>query len=906
MRQISVGLWLCAAFVLWASGAVAADWVSTGGPVGGLGYDVRIDPRSKQTMFVTDNYAGIVKSTNGGSSWVAANAGITVRAGPTGDAFPIFSLTIDPNNPDILWAGTNGADRAFGIFKSIDGGTNWQSKNSGINDNGFGIVFRGFTIQPASSNVVYAQAEIPTASQGREFNRVEGRVYKTIDGGESWSLVWSGDNLARYLIVDPTNSSTLYLSTGIFDREARNSTCELGVSGAGGVGILKSTNGGASWSPINDGLTDLYVGALRMHPSNAQVLFAATGNNACSGGYEGNVVSGLFRTTNAGASWQEVIAGDIFTSVAFSPSSPNVVYAGSARAFYRSEDSGATWSQFAKASGWEWGPPGIRAGVPIDVTVDPDDPNVLFANNYGGGVFRSLDGARTWEVWSRGYSGAEIHSLAVADARAGTVYAIGRSGPFRSPNYGVEWIGIGNGAATFPEWYAVAAQPTSSDVVLISDEHQGVILRSSDAGDDFVEVLRHPDADAADPRRRQGFKAIAFAPSDPSVVYAGAAKERGTIDASVPAGRTLYRSIDGGATFTSPTAALDGRNIHRLVVDGSNADVVWAATSEGAYKTTDGGVTWAPAGLKNKDVIAVAVDPSDANAVVASVRDVGIFVSADGGATWPGGPFNAGFTNPNPRIVALIFDPAAPGLLYAADFYSGVYSSTDGGKSWSGFPNSSMTGLAMRSVKDLALAGGVLYAATAGGGVFRNGGPSIVLTPSEASFGAVEVAASSAPQTVTVFNAGPTARFLSGTNLTGAHASDFRIENNSCLETLGVSESCTFEIRFTPSAVGVKSAMANVVSDDPFAPTSSMLLSGTAVESAADAGTVPDASSAADAGTTQEPDGGAGGDGSSTGGHRSSGCGCRAGGGENGQAWVLLVLGTAVLFFSRRPNRSSS
>jgi photosystem II stability/assembly factor-like uncharacterized protein len=141
--------------------------------------------------------------------------------------------------------------------------------------------------------VVYAQAELPTAAHGREFNMVQGRVYKTADGGGSWSLIWSGDNLARYVIIAPSDpsSNTLYLSTGIFDREAYNSGCgTLGTPGsdgrypgAGGVGVLKSADGGAHWAPVNTGLTDLYVGSLRMHPANSQVLFAATGNNACSG-----------------------------------------------------------------------------------------------------------------------------------------------------------------------------------------------------------------------------------------------------------------------------------------------------------------------------------------------------------------------------------------------------------------------------------------------------------------------------------------------------------------------------------------------------------------------------------------------------------------------------------------------
>jgi photosystem II stability/assembly factor-like uncharacterized protein len=256
------------------------------------------------------------------------------------------------------------------------------------------------------------------------------------------------------------------------------------------------------------------------------VLLAATGNNACTPWFAGVPTSGLFRTGDGGASWQRVISGDIFTTAGFSPSSPQVVYAGSAQAFFRSQDGGVTWQRYGKASGAEWGPAGIRAGVPIDVVVDPDSANVLYANNYGGGVFASTDGAQSWQVWSRGYTGAEIHNIAVPDTRTASLYAIGRSGPFVTPNYGLDWVGIGNGEADFPEWNAVAIQPGSPDVVVIADEHQGVLLRSADGGGSFAIVYRDPFADASMPTTREGFKGLAFAPSQPSVVYAGVAKDR--------------------------------------------------------------------------------------------------------------------------------------------------------------------------------------------------------------------------------------------------------------------------------------------------------------------------------------------------------------------------------------------
>lgn len=911
--------------------AQGAPWVSTGGPVGGLGYDVRIHPTSKQIMFVTDNYAGVIKSTDRGKSWRPANTGISVRGGPSGDAYTIFSLTIDQNDPNIVWAGTNGDGGAFGVFKSTDGGGTWALKNTGISDGGFGIVFRGFTVQTGNSSVVYAQAELPTAVQGREFNRTTGRVYKSTDGGGSWSLIWSGANLARYLIVDPTDAATLYISTGIFDREAMNSDCAAGILGAGGVGVLKSIDGGANWTAINAGLTDLYVGALRMHPSNPQILFAATGNNACSGGHDGNIVSGLFRTSNGGTSWTKVISNDIFTAVAFSPSSPNVVYAGSARAFYRSTDGGTTWASFSKQSGSEWGPAGIRAGVPIDVVIDPDDANILYANNYGGGVFASTDGARSWKVWSRGYSGAELHAVAVPDTRTAAVYAIGRSGPFVSPNYGLDWVGIGNGDANFPEWYAIAAQPGSPDVVLISDEHQGWMLRSANGGSSFSRVFRQPNADASMSSRRQGFKTIAFAPSSPSVVYAGVAKDRGSVDSSAPVGRVFYRSTDAGVSFTSPGQDLDGKNVHRLVVDRSNARLLWAATSGGIYKSVDQGGTWTLLGLAGKDVLTLAVSPTDASLLIASVRDLGIFVSTDGGASWPGGPFNQGLANANPSVLALVFEPAGA-VIYAGDFYSGVYRSMDGGKSWAGFPDAGMTGLRMRSIKDLALANGVLYAATQGGGMFRNGGPAIIPTPVDGDFGSVIVGASSAPLTFTLYNTGVASRALTGRSVGGANAAEFRVQNDGCAALLAPSASCTFDVVFSPSAAGIRTAALNAGSDDPFGASYPIVLRGSAptppVDAAPDAGVVdaavrPDAGAPPDGGADVAAadasgagglggSGGAGGAGGSAGGGGSggsarskSGCNCSFGRSESSGApgWLLVIGAFAVVLARRRSVR---
>jgi photosystem II stability/assembly factor-like uncharacterized protein len=677
-------------------------------------------------MFVTDNFAGVLKSENSGQTWYQSNSGIGVRSGATGDAVNIFSLTIDPNNPEIVWAGTNGEFGQYGVFKSIDGGESWQKKTNGIilgsDPLETGLVFRGFTIEQGNSNVVYAQAEVQTIKNGKEFNLVRGRVYQTLDGGESWQLIWAGDNLARYLIIDPTNSNILYLSTGIFDREAYNSDCRNFVSG--GEGVLKSIDGGVTWLRINSGLTDLYVGALRMHPTNPQILFAATGNNACSFTHEGNLVSNLFKTINGGETWSKVLQdNDIMTTVNFSHFNPKVVYAGSAGAFYRSTDGGINWSRLNN-SNWIWGPNGVRAGVPIDTIVDPDDPSTLYANNYGGGVFRSTDSASTWQIWNKGYSGAELHALYVPSGDSSTVYTIGRSGPFVSQNFGSDWKGIANGDANYAEWDSIAAQPNNPQVVLISDEHQGVILRSIDGGNHFTEILRHPSTNAANPSMRQGFKSIAFSVSDPSIVYAGLSKDRLTFESSSTIGTVIYKSMDAGVSFGPLPSIIDGHNVNELAIDEQNSNIVYAATTNGVYKSTNGASSWSHCNqLGTRHIEALVLHPAQSGFIIAGegFQGSGIWISRDDGATWTG-PISSNFNSANPYISSLIKDTTQADCFYASDLYSGVYKSEDNGFTWLPYPDWQMSGLTFKSVKDLAMNNRVLYAATQGGGVFSNTG----------------------------------------------------------------------------------------------------------------------------------------------------------------------------------------
>lgn len=714
-----------------------ARWVKTGGPSGGLGYDVRIHPLDKNIMFVTDNPSGVNKSYDGGNTWVQRNQGITARAGTSGDGIPIFCLTIDPNNPNIVWAGTQSMR---GIYKSTDGGETWTKKDNGIAEWNE-ITLRNFGVRPGNSNVVFAGAEISTGILGKEFDKAKGKIYKTEDGGESWRCVWKGDSLARFVLFDPTNPDTMYASTGIFDREAYNDV---------GVGVLKSTDGGETWRQINNGLDNLFVGFLEMHPHDPQTLFAAAGNNA----HLDN--SGVYETTNGGESWTQVLSSDqAITVVTISPSNPKVVYAGGEHAFYRSEDGGRSWQKFWRRAEHCWGPPGVRAGFPISAVVAPDDPMTIFVNNYSGGVFKSVDGAKTWMDCSTGYTGADLHDIALASNNPNLVYTIGRSGPFRSLSGGQAWRGLAFYPAAFAEWNTVAVNPENFREMLIADEFEGSLLHSTDGGNTWEMVFQHPLAKGGAPSNRHGFKAIVYAPSDPNVIYAGMRKGRRTINGNFYVGPSfgIYKSIDGGESWIEKNHGLEnsGRNINAIVIHPQNPDIVYVATwHDGIYKTTDGGEHWLPVnnGLLSLDVRSLAIDSEEPDVVYAGLAEgVGIFKTNNGGQLWEAinagiqvecpsflqrvGQVQPGMSLEKPKraisgeyysipwtsIRSIVIDPIEPQTLYAADHHLGVYISTDGGASWTPIND----GLSTKAVSALALStdGWVLYAATSGEGVFR-------------------------------------------------------------------------------------------------------------------------------------------------------------------------------------------
>lgn len=532
------------------------------------------------------------------------------------------------------------ATQGAGIFKSTDDGTTWAGINTGIPDLGPGNPQEDSLGQVVVDPVNDGVAYALTYNNG---------IYKTVDGGAHWTaantglgtLMAQGMHNMTALAVDPANPNTLYMTA-----EALASTTSGGAfSSDASTGLYMSTNGGASWT---QSLTNLPFDSLIIDPNNDQNVYA--------GGLA------LYASTNGGSSWVAVTgsAATVQRIIAIDPTNSNNMWGNTILGvLYASPDGGAHWALV---------PAGGSDGLG-EIAVDPVTPANLYARGLFG-LYKSTDGGGTWQESDIGFYGV-ITNIMFMD-NSGIIY-LGSEGTgiYKSSDDGATWSEADNGI-NLAGYQGLGVDDLVEDPNAASTLYAATgigMYKTTDAGADWTPLNNGIPANSG------AMDAVAVDPENSQTVYAG----------TEAAG--VFKSIDGGANWQVSTTGITDPIVMSLAVNPANSQRVFAGTwNDGLFESTDGGDSWsAAAGLQPGLIWAIAIDPKTPSTIYISSNSQGIEKSTDGGATWTSA--NNGL-EPN-GYTSIQIDPNNTSIIYVSPIIGigDVYVSSDAGSSWQPLTN---------------------------------------------------------------------------------------------------------------------------------------------------------------------------------------------------------------------------
>jgi len=600
------------------------------------------------------------------------------------------------------------------VYAASAGGGLWRSTDGGstwnpLTDDIGSLAIGGVAVGPSDPDLV----AIGTGEGTPNVDRIPGvGVLRSTDAGATWEPT----GLAR----DPGDGHGFHF----VEANPIRGTLLAGATD----GLWRSTDEGVTWTQVRPG-GDYYDA--KWKPGDPDVCFTVKGNDP-SGGNNVKI------STDDGATWTKAGSGQPLSllvgksKLAVSADDPDVVYALIADAtnpaalvdLYRTTDGGATWhprNSFGLPSGQTW--------YNLACAADPDDAGTVLAGAWG--LARSVDAGATFASVLGSVHTAQ-HALVFGPGPSAPVWVANDGGVWESVDGGLGWTSRTHGLATVQYWDVSVAQ-TDPVAAFGGAQRHG--------------ILRFDGGDTWEPAGGSGYVCEVCA-LDADVVYAELAP--GSFSRSTDGGDT-WSPADGGLTGSAPYVpplALDPGDcdhlytstvtgIHRTTNGGAlwtnvaahvatsidvspvDGDVVWTVSGGAVRYTTNDGTTWldaGPFGFPTGAATRIRAHPGVASAAFVTFSGHGdlahVARTDDLGASWEG---VTGDLPPQP-VNTIVIDPLDPGSWYVgAD--TGVWASSDGGSTWiahgTGLPNSVVVSLEIRS------AARMLVAATHGRGVWE-------------------------------------------------------------------------------------------------------------------------------------------------------------------------------------------
>jgi len=431
-------------------------------------------------------------------------------------------------------------------------------------------------------------------------------------------------------------------------------------------GVWKTVNGGASdWIECNNGLpsTARRIGYGSIHPNlpnNICILAAGVG---------------MFKSTDGGGLWVSKNTGNPdstrISCFERQVQDPNVLFAATSNGFiYRSTDNAETWTCLNTGNALTVN---LRAMI-----IDPRDANLMYAGANGQNQFwKSTNGGINWTLKNNGIVGfgGWIHGLTIDPTNSAVLYLNGYSGAImKSTDRGENWLFAGNGIGQ--EINAINIDYTNPNTIYAA----GIgwiggsgVWKSTDKGLTWARLTSGFPTDRPYP----SIQAMAMDPANPQILYVGGWPMSGF----APIG--VYKTTDGGNSWTAANTGLVSMQIRALAIDPINPSTVFAATDTGLFRTKDGGARWDSTTLRRPLVRSLAFDPQDTNVVYAGLYGVAtVSKSTDGGETWN----NVRLADGDSTVICIAVARANSNIIYAGTIGDNagvyIYKSTDAGQTW--------------------------------------------------------------------------------------------------------------------------------------------------------------------------------------------------------------------------------